>query len=198
MEEKKQLSGEESLRIIQQMIQSVQHEIHDSSFHYLLWGWLVFIASMLQFVVIKTGFDLPPYVGWMVLMPLGGIVATVYGRKMEKQKRVKTYLDEFLRYVIWAFLISLFIVLFFMGQLREHCYPMIMVVYAIWLFISGSAIRFTPIKIGGIINWALAIVALFFTDLETQSLILAAAVLLGYIIPGHMLKAKYAKQKLEN
>lgn len=194
MESEKPMSGEESLRIIQQMIQAVQQEVRDNSFYYLLWGWLVFASSLWQFVCLKTNIELPSWLGWATLMPLGGIATFIYGRKEEKQSRIKTQYDEFLRYVLHAFLISLFIVLFAQSVLLELCYPMVMMVYAIWLYISGGALQFNALRIGGLINWVLAVTCFFFKDIEVQSLILAAAVLFGYIIPGYMLKAKYQSQ----
>lgn len=191
MKEEKEMTSEESIRIIQQMIQSIQQEVRDNGFYFLLWGWLVFIASMWQFVAIQFNLSLPYWLGWMVLMPLGGIVTAIYGRKEEKERRVKTQFDEFLKYVIHAFLISLFLVLLAMPVLGEYCYPMVMLVYAIWLYISGGALQFKALRVGAVINWLLAAACLFVKEIELQSLMLAAAVLLGYIIPGYMLKAKY-------
>jgi hypothetical protein len=46
--------------------------------------------------------------------------------------------------------------------------------------------------IGGCINWALSLLAMY-TPYHQQLLLLALAVLLGYIIPGHMLKANFRK-----
>ena len=91
-----------------------------------------------------------------------------------------------------AFLVSLFMVLFFQQKLQLNCYPMVMMVYGVWLYVSGGALRFKPLMIGGVINWALAIAA-FFADFQIQLLLLAAAVLLGYIVPGYMLKSRYQK-----
>jgi len=66
-----------------------------------------------------------------------------------------------------------------------------MMVYGIWLFISGGTIRFKPLMIGGIINWILAMAA-FFVSFDQQLLLLALAVLLGYIIPSYLFKKKFA------
>jgi hypothetical protein len=67
---------------------------------------------------------------------------------------------------------------------------MVMVTYATWLFISGGALKFKPLMAGGIVNWIFA-AAGFFVSFQTQVIFLALAVLLGYIIPGHLLRNKY-------
>lgn len=193
METEKPLSTQESLQIIGQMIHAVKHEMQDDSFYYLLWGWLVFIASLTQYFLMQMSFNMP-WLAWAALMPLGAVASAIYGRKQEKQRRVKTHLDEFLKYALIAFLISLLIVLFFQQKLQLNCYPMVMLVYGIWLFISGGGIQFRPLIIGGVINWIFAVAA-FFVPFEIQLLLLAGAVLLGYIIPGYMLKAKFKSLK---
>ena len=40
-----QMSHEDSLRIIKNMIQSAKNDFEDDSFYYLFWGWLVFVVN---------------------------------------------------------------------------------------------------------------------------------------------------------
>ncbi len=188
--EKNNLTSEESLAIIRGMIESTKQDLRDNGSWFLLWGWLVFAACAIHFLLMKSGFE-QPYLAW-ILMPVGGIISFFKGRKEEKSQRVKTHIDDFMKYVLIAFLVCLFIVLGFMFKLGLYTYPLLMMVYGMWLFISGSSIRFRPLQIGGGINWILCTVA-FFTDFETQLLLLALAVLLGYIIPGHLLRNRFNK-----
>jgi hypothetical protein len=189
------LTGEQSLLIISEMIQAAKSEISDNGFFYLLWGWLVFVASLGQYVLLYLLHSSYNWVPWAVLMPLGVIVSRVYGSRLKKKKKVKTFLDQFMSYALVAFLVSLFTVLFYMGITNSPslAYPLIMMVYGAWLFISGGALKFKPLLIGGCINWALSFCAMF-VGFQWQLLILAMAVLLGYIIPGHMLRAAYKQQ----
>lgn len=79
---------QESLELIHKMINSAKRDIENDSFHYLLWGWLVFIACTLQFVLMKMNISFS-YIGWMVLMPAGGIASMVYGYKQESDNALK-------------------------------------------------------------------------------------------------------------
>lgn len=179
---------QESLAVIMNMIQTAKTNIRDESFYFLLWGWLVFSASLSNYFLIKYNSGYAS-MAWM-LMPVGGIITAIYGFRQHKQQKVKTYVDEFMKYVLIAFLTSLCIILLSMQKLGLNTYPMILIVYGIWLFVSGGVIRFSPLLAGGIINWLFAIAA-FFVPFEIQLLFLAIAVLLGYIIPGYLLKRKY-------
>lgn len=184
------MSNEESLRIIRSMIESTKQDLRDNGSWFLLWGWLVFIACITHFVLMEVGYD-QPYLAW-ILMPIGGVISIIKGMREEKSQKVKTHIDEFMKHVLIAFLVSLFIVLGFGPKLGLNTYPLIMMVYGFWLFISGGVINFRPLQIGGIINWALAIGA-FFVGFKFQLVLLGAAVLLGYIIPGYILRSKYNK-----
>jgi hypothetical protein len=194
MQNKENMTGEESFELIRRMIDTAKEEIEDDSVYYLLWGWLVFISCMVQYVQIQLNLPMQG-IAWAILMPLGGIITMIYARSQAKKSRKKSYIDDVMKYVIIAFLASLLIVLFFQSKLELGTYPMVMVIYGIWLFISGGALKFKPLIIGGIINWILAIVA-FFTPFETQLLILALAVLLGYIYPGILLKFRFKRKNV--
>jgi hypothetical protein len=183
----KNMSSEESLRLIHQMIKSVKEELEDDSFYYLFWGWLVLVASIGNYVLEVIGYANPSMV-WL-LMPIGGIITGVYAYRDKKSKKVSTYTNEVMMYVLRAYLISMMIVLFAGPKLGEYCYPMLMMLYAIMLYTSGGIIKFKPLMYGGYANWILAI-GCFFATGQVQLLLLAAAMLFGFIIPGHMLKAK--------
>jgi hypothetical protein len=86
------LSPEESLRVIQAMIDKTKTSVADKSFYFLLWGWLVLVGSLLQyflFVIVKT----PQHGAAWSIMFVGIIVSIVRGAK-EKSGPVKTYVDE--------------------------------------------------------------------------------------------------------
>ena len=188
--EKSIMSNEESLRIIRSMIESTKQDLRDNGSWFLLWGWLVFIACITHYILMEVGYE-KPYLAW-TLMILGGVLSFIKGLREEKSQKVKTHIDEFMKHVLVAFLVSLFIVLGFMSKLGNNTYPLIMMVYGFWLYISGGVINFRPLQIGGIINWVLTIAA-FFVGFELQLLFLGMAVLLGYIIPGYILRNRYNK-----
>ncbi|HNQ61490.1 MAG TPA: hypothetical protein PKJ62_03790 [Bacteroidia bacterium] len=180
---------QESLELIHKMITAAKRDIENDSFHYLLWGWLVFIACVLQFSLMKMNLSLN-YIGWMILMPAGSIASMIYGYKQGKRRRIKTYTDEVIKYVLISFLVTLFTVLIFMPRLGLMTYPLIMMIYGLWLFTSGGIIQFRPLIIGGVLNWVLGITSVFL-HFEFQLIMLALAVLLGYIVPGYMLRNKF-------
>jgi hypothetical protein len=87
-----------------------------------------------------------------------------------------------------AFGISLFIIIFFSQKLGLGTYPVILCLYALSTFVSGGAFKIKAFLFGSICCWILAIVG-FFVDFEIQLLLLAAGVLVAFIIPGIILRS---------
>lgn len=184
------LNEKESFMIIEQMISSVKRDFREDSFLFILWGWLVLIASLSHYALLVFVKYPEHYLPWSILMPLGGIASAIYSVKKNKEQKVKTYLDNFMQYLWTAFLVSLFIVLFFMNKIgywSVNC--LIMMIYGIGTYVTGGALKFKPLIYGGIICWALAVIG-FLVSYEIQLLLLALSTLCSYLIPGYLLKYK--------
>lgn len=191
MENEKELTQEESLRIIHEMISAAKNDVKSDAFIFLLWGWLVFVASIAQFILVimdeKDYNSLP----WM-LMPIGGIITVIYSIKKGKKQKTKTNVTESLKYTWIAFTAALFIIMFFNRMSVYQVLPCVMVLYGMGLFLSGGTIKFNPLIIGGIFCWACAIGG-FYVQNYYQLLILATAVFGGYIVPGYLLQMNNKK-----
>lgn len=198
MNENNIMNENEALQLIEKMIFSAKREAKDNGFYFMLWGWLVFSAALIDYALLKgiyPDWQEQHALAWAIFMPIGGVISMIGGIKENKKiPRVKTYTDEIMSYVVKAFVISLFIICFIMPTTNNWpaFYPVLLVLYAIWLFIAGGALRFKPLIWGGYVNWLFAIVA-FFVSYDYQLLLLAGAVLSGYIIPGHLLKSEFDK-----
>jgi hypothetical protein len=191
------MNEREALLIIEEMISKAKSELKDNGFYFMFWGWLVFIATIINYyLLVFTNYEYHS-IPWL-LMPLGGIFTVIVSiRDRKKEVRVKTYVDELMKHVVRAFVTSLIIVCFMMplGNQWKAFYPTLMIVYASWLFISGGMLKFKPLQWGGVLNWVLAATGYFWASTEIHLMLIAIAVLGGYIIPGHMLKLQYDKQQ---
>jgi hypothetical protein len=192
--EEKNIQPNESLAIINSMIDTAKNKIADDGFLFIFWGWNVLIASMIQYLTVK--FDIPHgYLAWAILMPLGGIVSAVYGRNQRKKEKVRTYVDEYLGYNWSAFVIALFLTLI-MANLNgwKESYFFIMMLYGIATYISGGLLRFRPLVIGSVFSFAFAVISVFAGEID-QLLCLSGALVCSYLIPGYMLRSKFRSQE---
>ena len=191
MEDEK-FSPEKSLALIQSMIDKAKNSAADDSFYFLLWGWLVFAASTMQFVLRVILHSPYHYLAWC-LMFVGIIVSTAHGYLEHRNKKVRTYIEELLNNLwIGIFLSYVFFGFIFARLGWQNCYPFFMLLYAVGCFVTGRALKFPPLVWGAASSWILAIVSTF-TSYETNMLLSALAILLCYIIPGYLLKTRFRK-----
>lgn len=193
--EEQHLTQEESLRIIREMIDAAKNDVKNDAFIFLLWGWLVFIASLTQFIMIETDHAAFSSFAWM-LMPVGGVVTVIYSMRKSRQDRTKTNVTESLKYIWIAFTAALCIIMFLSSMGYGQLLPCIVVLYGMGLFLSGGAMRFRPLICGGVFCWLCAIAGFILSahNYELYELLMvAAAVMGGYIIPGYLLKMSNKK-----
>ncbi len=183
--EQKELSNKESLDIIVSMINQAQVNFRQSSFHLLLWGWIIFTASIGHFLLLKfTDMEHPEY-AWAITLP-AMIVSIIYGTIIGKKAKLTTYADRLYMMVWMGFIISLTILLIFTDNKGM---PVILLFTGYATFMSGAILKFKPLIAGGILFWLFAILS-FIIDNEYILLVNGISVLTGYLIPGYMLKYK--------
>ena len=191
METKINFSEEESFRLINEMINTAKHSLADNSFHYLLWGWLVFIASMSNYLLLTVFYSPYNWLPWPILMPLGAVIAVIYVVREKREKKVKTYVDRFLGYTWTSVMAGIFLTAVIGSRFGlTSAYPVLLILYGTGLYISGKAFNFVPLVIGSLGCWVCAVVACY-VSFDIQLVLLGLAVLTGYIIPGYILKLKY-------
>ncbi len=194
--DEKELSPQESLDLIKSMISKTKGAVADDSFHFLMWGWLVFSCCLASYIL-KVIVHYPDHFIVWWLMPAGGVVSAIYGAKQSGKQKVKSFLDEALGYLWIAIAIS-FIVLVIVnmtsGGAWQTAFTYYILLYAIGTFVSGSLLRFKPLIIGGLFNFVLVAISPRL-NYDNQLLLGSLAILTSYIIPGHLLRIKYQKQK---
>ena len=213
----KQFSEQESLELINQMINSAKNNLQKGIGNvFLLWGYLVAFASLINMLLLIS---LPhrinhySYFIWY-LMPLGLIFHYFLIGKIIKSNSVRTYVDKIMSYVWIAFTVSVLVLMITMivatiinssnGKQDTSDFmswfhwifmtPFMLILYGFALFVSGKAYSFKPLVVGAFICWAFtaAIFTMFRTGffMELQLVALLVSVISGFIIPGHLLNQK--------
>lgn len=192
--EEKQLSEKESFELITSMINKAKGRIGETGTSYLLWGWLILVCCIVQFVSLHFFNYANSYYIWYATW-IFLIFQFFYFRKQKKLITVKTYTGEINRFVWLAFFICTVLIIFISIYLKyyEIIYPLILVMYGMPTFLSGIILKFRPLIIGGVCCWVFSFFSSFVAS-EYQSLFIAAAVIVAWIIPGYILKQNFKKE----
>ena len=198
MQNEEELSGEKSFEIIQQMIKKAKTNFTDNGHGWLLWGGMIIIASLSTFFLLEYKFY-NPFMAWNVF----GVIAILllsYNFIKPAHKAVGSYVSDILRYVDIGFTVCLFVIIFSINVSvgPNNGFGYLLMIYAFLMLIQSGALKFKPLMYGAIINWIGALAIFINTEFKYDMLITAAAVFMGYIIPGLILRAQYKKEKEAN
>jgi hypothetical protein len=184
--EEKSLSPQDSLHVITDAISKTKENIRENSFYFLLWGWLVAIASFLSFLILRLT-DFQFYIfPFPVLSSIGVLVTLVFYIK-KKTTTTQTYITYFLSR-LWAVLsICFFIVVFVNVSQGKVPFTYTLLVAGIGTLVSGWVMKFRPLIVGGILFLLFAIASTYMAD-DFKLLVHGIAIVAGYLVPGYLLK----------
>lgn len=195
--EEKQISGQEGLAIIQQMINTAKKEQKDNGMGWIIWGWLLFLASVFTYINIKTQWR-STWFFWNLFGVLTLVVLlyqVIRYSFFRRKDKVRTYMKDLFEKLNVGFFIQLFFVILAMnlGISPLKGFAILIGTYGFWILIYGALLDFKPSIIGAFVTWAFGIGALFAESFEQTMILHGAAVLFGYIIPGHIAYKEFKK-----
>ncbi|MCU0376875.1 MAG: hypothetical protein MUC78_01310 [Bacteroidales bacterium] len=194
--ENNDLTPEESFSIINKAIANFKINYRESSKVFLLWGWILTLTSITNFIILKFVHSTEPWVlkgyailgSWVVFILIGFIIMYFMVRKMNRDKKVHSHIDKFIDYLWWVTAPSFFIATFICIKLDIAPPPLMLLVAGIATTTTGLVIKFRPLAIGGMSFFIFSIGATFVSN-EYLALVVSAALICGYLIPGYLLKA---------
>lgn len=186
MEDEKRLSPQESMDVILQAISSTKSGIRANSFYFMLWGWLIAIASF-GFFVMKVFFNMwHHFVLFPVLALVGGIVTIIhYSRK--RVVSTESYVSHFLSRM-WIVLGFGFLIVVFINVSRgQPPFTYTLLLAGVGTLVSGWVMKFKPLVFGGVLFLVSAVASIYVSE-EYKSLLQGITVVAGYLVPGYLLK----------
>ena len=192
--ENSKIGAAESLQLINTMIQKAKTNFTDNGYGWLIWGSMIFLASLATYFFIEYQYD-NIFLAWNIF---GGIaiVLLVYNFLKPGKPLARSYVSDILKYVDIGFAVCLFIIIFSMNVSvgANNGFGYLLMIYAFLMLIQSGALQFKPLLYGAIINWIGSMAIFLNTELKYDMLITAVAVFIGYIIPGLILRNQYKKE----
>ncbi|MBK7943207.1 MAG: hypothetical protein IPJ87_15255 [Flavobacteriales bacterium] len=182
------MTPEQSLRLIESMIGQAKKSFSKLSFYFLMWGVLLTLAMFATYVLRDQPNAWGQGAPWGIAGILGGIVSAVHGARQGRREPVSNPMDGLIGWLWSSFVITMMIMIVVSVLERRDPGAMITLLTGIPTFMTGQILRFRPLIIGGILFWVAGIAMHFSGDRLTLTLLYSGAMVLGYIIPGLMLK----------
>lgn len=190
------ITPEESFNIINKAISNFKINYKENAQMFLLWGWMITIASFSHFIIIKILQSKGAYelmnifslCNWAAFIFTAFIIQFFMIRKKNKNKKVFSHLDNFINNLWKVTSLSMFIAIFLCIKLEIIPPPIFLLIFGTATTITGIVIKFKPVIIGGFTFFLFCIATTFVSE-ENTLLITGFAVICGYLIPGYILKS---------
>jgi hypothetical protein len=218
MAEEQQLSEQESLRLISQMINKAKNSFHDTGIGPMLWGSVIALCSLVTFARMHFGFKLPFDIWWLTLVAI--LPQVIITSREKKMRRARNYDDAAIDYTWLCFGIAIFLIshinIVFINNLAEvyaeyekaigkrpgfglnnYSSSLMLLLYGFPTVITGAIMKFKPMLWGGIACWLCCIISVY-TPMKTDMLLTAFAAVVMWLVPGIILWGKYKKKRAKD
>ena len=196
------LNHEQSLALISEMINRARNNVRKKgTFSMIYWGYLIAAVAIINGVLLHTMTDPDrSFRVWLITIPAVA-VSYLIERRMRREALVKTHIDRIGGMVWFGFTIS--VVVFLMAihtfAIRNEMFRSLMLITPVIMTMLGTGQFATACIFRYKIGYALAAlfwtgaVACAFTGLDVQYIILAVCMILGFVVPGHILNRQAKK-----
>lgn len=217
LEQEKQLTEQESLQLITQMINKAKDSYHDTGVGAMMWGILIAVCALVRLSEIHFDYRLPFDI---YLLTILAVIPQVYFTIREKKERkVKAYDDAYMDYIWLGFGICIALLILIINSVfnvwgpvareyrelsghvspflfNEFIAPLFLLLYGLPTFITGAACKFKPMLWGGIFCWLCCIITIY-TTIKIDLLLTALSAIAAWFIPGLIMEKEYRIYKKE-
>jgi len=183
MATEKQLTEEESLRLIHEMISKAKGSYYDTGTGPILWGNIIKLCSLGTFAGIQFEFGFP-FNNWLITL-IAIIPQVIISIKEGTQRKVVRYEDVAMSYIWMAFGVSIFLLIHINSHVFASLNPIIdeykklkaidsidfgyssyttsmfLLLYGMPSILTGGIMKFRPMLYGGILCWICCIVSVY-------------------------------------
>jgi hypothetical protein len=214
-QQEKTLSEKESLELITRMINKAKDAYYDTGVSAIMWGAVIAFCSLEKLAELQFDYRLPFDI---YLLTFAAVIPQIYfSVKEQRERKVKSYDDQYLDYIWMGFGICIFLTVLISNTIQANLNPLIerynelakgradwteykfgeyvmslyLLLYGLPTFITGAACKFKPMLWGGLFCWASCVTALY-TPIKIDLLLTAASAIMAWFIPGLLMKKEYS------
>jgi len=204
MNSNKTLTEQESLNIINEMIYQTREYFQKGAANTsIFWGYYIAAIALFNFILLQIP-DVASYSYYVWFLTIPGAFISMYITR-KKNTLVKTHINTIINRIWIAFGIS---VLIFIGTLYISAVaanipalpivitPIILIMMGIAQYATAAACKFRLYVYSAMIFWSGALICTltyFSGRSDYQFIVMAACMIIGFVIPGHILNSKAEK-----
>lgn len=181
-----ELSKTESLQIISEMIQAAKREVKGNQFYFLFWGWLAILIHATHYYLMGYTEVSHPEKVWALAI-LGGIFTAIHSARRKNKTGMVSHFDVAIGYMWMAYGFTMIVMIAVGIKYNTPIYPIVSVLTAMPTFMTGVLVKYRPLIFCGSLFWIFGAIG-FMLPGDQQILLSIAALVVGYLVPGYMIK----------
>jgi len=192
--------AQESLEVIRKMIEETKKAVAYSGEIYIVWGVITLLAILGTYILVF--FRLYQYISidWIGLMSLGCAYSIYQGVTQKRKAKITSFSTKAMGYTWFGCGVTLMILAFVAPLAGVYSGQMVPAVVAVVIgcgyFITAQLCHWKLLSWSSLLWWGGGVVMMFLRT-EYSLLVFAFLIILGYLIPGFILRANYKKQNKE-
>ena len=187
----------EDIQLIRDMIEKTKEKAAESWKFFSVWGILIIAAIIGNYTLVYFEKYNAIWINWIVFMVVGVLVSIFYIGKKEKTSGATTYAQNAIAHLSFACGISFMLAGFVFPILKLYTYAEIPVIISmivgILLFVIGGIYEWNLLKWSALLWW-LGGVGMIFIHWHYRALACIPLIILGYLVPGFILRSQYKKE----
>jgi hypothetical protein len=189
---KEELSHEQSLQLIEEMIYKAKNSYHESGTSALLWGSIIMFCSAVSFA--NTWWQIAWLEQVWLLTAIAVIPQIIISIRASKAHKFKSHTNDAMSGIWISFGIGIFLISYYTNVMQpQGSGSLFLIIYGMPTFATGYTHRFTPMIVGGIICWIAAIIS-FYTGQRIDLVLFFIAAFFAWFLPGIILRTAYLKK----
>lgn len=175
----------ESVKIIEDMMKESKKAFHHYSGYFIIWGLVMAPAGIAEYFLLEYEYN---WIAWPIASIVGGIATAIFSARQSKKQQAASGMDRVIGYTWGAFGFCLILAIAYSISIQTPPHTLVLMLAGGATFISGGISKFKPFIYGGLALEVCAICSAFFVPVELHSIVFSIGIVLGYIIPGFMLR----------
>lgn len=184
---KESITPNESVLIIEEMLQKTKSSLIKSSPFFIIWGFLMISAGVGEYILKELYQYHYFYVVWPIAGVLGGIMSGIYGSKYSSDPVSNSFTGKIINQVWMGYVITMVLIIIGSVTIRQNPGSFVMLLTGLPTYLTGRILNFKPLVYGAISLWLMGILS-FYLPPQYTSLIFSLSLITGYIIPGLLLR----------
>ena len=187
------------IQLIRDMIEKTKEKAAESWKFFSAWGILIIAGIIGNYALVYFKRYNAIWINWIGFMLIGVFVSIFYIGKKEKTSGARTYAQIAIGHLSFACGIGFMLAGFVFPMLKLYSYEdipvIISMIVGILLFVIGGIYEWNLLKWSALLWW-MGSVGMIFIHWHYRALICIPLIILGYIVPGFILRSQYKKEKL--